>query len=437
MSREIRVGSRVVAKDPVVGDLIDQRYTLRREIARGGMGTVFEAEQLETGRIVALKLVHRRSRFVRVSEEQLLIEAQAISAVRHPAIVELLDVGVCAAQGPYLALEMLVGRTLDGIIASRGTLPVRDVAHIGRQICEALAVVHERRIVHRDLKPSNVFIALEGGREVVKLFDFGIAALGGASLDAPSGDREAFGTPEYMAPEQLLGEGAVDHRADLYAAGVTLFECLTGTVPYTGTMGQVVSKLSRASAPPSVRVLRPDVDPELDEILTVTLALRPEDRFASGRALARSLGLATGCTEGATHLLGDATPSMREEFDRLSRLPERGSPTSRVQRLFERVPYITMAELNHNGATVEGRSEDISLGGMLVRTQETIPAQAKIRIKFTLPGEGRSVAVGATIRWCREARGGHYASGVQFVDLPNDCRKAILDFVRSPGHATS
>jgi uncharacterized protein (TIGR02266 family) len=422
-----------VEREPVVGDVIDQRYTLKREIARGGMGAVFEAEQRETGRTVALKLVVRRSRFVRVSEEQLLLEAQAIGAVRHPGVVDLLDVGVCTSFGPYLALEMLVGRTLDGIIAARRTLPVREVARIGRQVCEALAVVHERRIVHRDLKPSNVFIALEDGREVVKLFDFGIAALGAANLGGPSEDRESFGTPEYMAPEQLLGEGPVDQRADLYAAGVTLFECLTGEVPYSGTMAQVLMKVARASVAPSVRALRSDVGEEFDEVLAVMLATKAEERFASGAAVARAIGLATGFAEGSTHLLGDVSPAMQGEVQRVSRATGAPPPPNpRVQRLFERVPYVTVTEVRHEGVVVEGRSEDISLGGMLVRTAGPLPAQARIRVKFALPREARDVVVPATIRWSREARGGDHANGVQFVDLPNDCRKAILEFVRNP-----
>lgn len=424
-------------KDPIVGDVIDHRYTLRREIARGGMGTVFEAEQTETGRIVALKLVHRRSRHVRISEEQLLLEAQAISAVRHPGIVELVDVGICVLKGPYLALEMLIGRTLDGIIAARGPLPVREVVHLGRQMCEALAHVHEKRIVHRDLKPSNVFIALENGREVVKLFDFGIAALSGANLDGPSGDRAEFGTPEYMAPELLLGEGPVDHRVDLYAAGVTLFECLTGDVPYVGTLAQVVTKLARGMAPPDVGTLRPDVSADFAEILAMLLAPRPEERFDNGLAFARALALATGWPEGTTQLLGDATPGFQGEFDRVSRIPDNARAMPHVQRLFERMAYVTMTELTYDGTTVDGRSEDISLGGMLVRTAGAIPAQAKVRVKFDLPRVGRTVTVGATIRWCREARDGGHANGVQFVDLPNDCRKAILDFVRAPSDVRS
>ncbi len=424
-----------MVKEPVVGDVIDQRYTLRRQIARGGMGAVFEAEQRETGRVVALKLVHRRSRFVKVTEEQLLVEAQAIAAVRHPGIVELIDVGVCATNGPYLALEMLVGRTLDGIVAAKQRLPVRDAILLGIQICEALAVVHERRIIHRDLKPSNVFVAIEGGREVVKLFDFGIAALGGGGDGGASED--AFGTPEYMAPEQLFGEGPLDARIDVYAAGVTLFECLTGDVPFPGMVGQVIAKIANAEGPPRVCAVRPEVDDALDDALRIALAINPDRRFRSARAFGQALASLLDEPQGSTRLLGEATPAMLSELDRVSRNPEARSSDPRVQRLFERVPYITVAEVVHGDSVLTGKSEDISLGGMLVRTASPVEAQARVKVRFVLPGEGRPGEVGAMVRWSRAARSGEHAVGLQFVDLQNECRKAILDFVRQTGQAST
>lgn len=398
------------------------------------MGAVFEAEQHGTGRVVALKLVHRRSRFVKITEEQLLVEAQAISAVRHPGIVELLDVGVCEKNGPYLALEMLVGRTLDGIIAARRRLPVRDVVRIGLQMCEALTVVHERRIIHCDLKPSNVFVAIEGGRETVKLFDFGIAALGGGLVGTNAGE-ESFGTPEYMAPEQLLGEGQVDHRVDVYAAAVTLFECLTGDVPFPGMLGQVLAKLVNARGAPSVREVRAEVPEELDHALQLGLAILPDHRFASARAFGRALESLLDNDDRATHLLGDATPAMLDELNRVSRRPEVAGGDPRVQRLFERVPYITVAEVSHRGETLVGKSEDISLGGMLVRTNAPVDAQSRVKLRFVMPGERRQVEVAATVRWSRSGRSGEHAVGLQFVDLPNSYRKAIIEFVRNPGHA--
>ncbi|MBM4358165.1 MAG: protein kinase [Deltaproteobacteria bacterium] len=425
-----------MVKEPIVGDVIDQRYVLRRQIARGGMGAVFEAEQRESGRVVALKVVHRRSRFVKVIEEQLLVEAQAIAAVRHPGIVELLDVGVCATNGPYLALEMLVGRTLDGIVAARRRLPLRDAILIGIQICEALAVVHERRIVHRDLKPSNVFIALEGGREVVKLFDFGIAALGAGGIGGDPND-EAFGTPEYMAPEQLLGEGTVDHRVDVYAAGVTLYECLTGDVPFSGMVGQVVAKLATAEHAPRISETRPDASDDLDDALQGALAINADRRFMSAQAMGRTLASLVENPHGSTCLLGEATPAMLGELDRVSRNPESRGSDPRVQRLFERVPYVTVAEVVHGGAVLVGKSEDISLGGMLVRSDVPVDAQTRVKVRFALPGSARPVDVGATVRWSRAARSGEFAIGLQFVDLQNECRKAILDFVRVTGQASA
>src|SRR5207302_3385276 len=136
----------------------------------------------------------------------------------------------------YVALDMLDGRTLDGILAARERLPVDDVVAIGRQIAEALAFAHGRGVLHRDLKPSNVFVAKsEVGSEIVKLIDLGVAAL----RDMPhipklTTAHEVIGTPEYMSPEQLFARD-VDARSDVWALGMTLYECLSGNLPFTGT----------------------------------------------------------------------------------------------------------------------------------------------------------------------------------------------------------
>jgi serine/threonine protein kinase len=169
----------------------------------------------------------------------------------------VLDAGVDPEGRPYVVMEMLEGRPLDGLLAVRGRLPIPDAVQLGRQLCETLAYVHARGVVHRDLKPSNVFLARdELGREVVKLFDFGIAGTREALPDERAHKLtragSVMGTPEYMAPEQIFAQPA-DHRADLYAVGVTLFECLTGDVPFSGDYPQVLLKedlpVERASLP--------------------------------------------------------------------------------------------------------------------------------------------------------------------------------------------
>ena len=166
--------------DSLVGGIVDTRYELRRLIARGGMGLVFEAHHRFTRRAVALKLLPDEVRGQKEMRGRLLREAHALTAVRHPHIVEVLDAGVCAEHGPYVVMEMLDGRTLDGILAARRRLSIEDVVQVGRQVCDAVAHANSRGVVHRDLKPSNFFVARnEIGEETVKLIDLGVAALDG------------------------------------------------------------------------------------------------------------------------------------------------------------------------------------------------------------------------------------------------------------------
>jgi uncharacterized protein (TIGR02266 family) len=420
-----------VAKQAVVGDVVNGRYLLRREIAKGGMGAVFEAEEAVTGRVLAVKLVHRGTRHTKISEERLIREAEALSSARHPGIVEVVGSGVCPQAGPYLALEMLIGRTLDGIVAARRRLPLADVAHIGRQICEALAFVHRRGIIHRDLKPSNVFVAHEGKHERVLLFDFGIAATADRSERKITVMSELIGTPEYMAPEQLFEEGEVDQRCDVYSVGVTLFECLTGDVPFSGTLPQVLMKIAQSPGPPSLRALRDDVSEDLEVIMQHALARDPNERFANAAALGNALARATGYTSGETTLLhdvGPVTPAAKNDEAPSSE----NAPVGLVRRLLERVPYVTVVEIEHEGEYFDGRSEDISIGGMLVRTGCSVPATANVLLRMVLPITNEQVELAATIRWSRAARGGGFAVGVQFAELAEGVRGVIAKYVQQP-----
>ena len=215
------------------------------------MGLVFEAHHKFTRRAVALKLLPGELRGRKEVRSRLLREALALTAVRHPGFVEVLDAGVCGEHGPYVVLEMLDGRTLDGILAARRRLTIQDTVQIGRQVCDAVAYANGRGVIHRDLKPSNVFIARnEIGEEMVKLIDLGVAAVAEEQLEHHDGKlthaHEVVGTPEYMAPEQLWGR-EVDARTDVYAIGMTLFECLTGEVPYLGSYPEVLVQVSNAA----------------------------------------------------------------------------------------------------------------------------------------------------------------------------------------------
>jgi serine/threonine protein kinase len=445
--------------EALVGETVDTRYELRRLIAHGGMGLVFEAAHKFTRRVVALKLLPDALRAQKEARGRLLREAHALTAVRHPGFVEALDAGVCAAHGPYVVLEMLEGRTLDGILTSRRRLSVADTVQIGRQVCEALAHAHARGVVHRDLKPSNIFISRnEVGDEMVKLIDLGVAAV--AQEQLADRDRkltaahEVLGTPEYMAPEQLWGR-PIDARTDVYALGMSLYECLTGDVPYAGTYPEVLVQVSNAASPPSVRERRGDVPPALAVVIENALEKEASSRFQSVAELGRALIAASGLAPGPSALLvptGDEDPdSEREEHTepeiklvKRKKVPARGSakasPDDRPsapssgpihKRHSVRAPYVTPVVLvSTDGTAYEARSEEISEEGMLVLSPASLDLGAAIAVRFASPLTGEMIQVDASVRWTRNGRG-KSAVGLEFAGIPPVLRRIVADYITS------
>jgi serine/threonine protein kinase len=446
--------------EALVGETVDTRYELRRLIAHGGMGLVFEAAHKFTRRAVALKLLPDDLRAQKEARGRLLREAHALTAVRHPGFVEALDAGVCATHGPYVVLEMLEGRTLDGILTARRRLSIADTVQIGRQVCDALAHAHARGVVHRDLKPSNIFVARnEIGDEMVKLIDLGVAAI--AQEQLADRDRkltaahEVLGTPEYMAPEQLWGR-AIDARTDVYALGMSLYECLTGEVPYVGSYPDVLVQVSNASSPPSVRARRSDVPPALAVVIENALEKEAAARFQSVSELARALVAASGLSAGPTALLtlsDDDPDAEREEqtepeikLVKRKKAPAKAAATPEDRpsapasgpasgpthkRQFLRAPYVTPVSLVlPDGSTVEARSEEISEEGMLVLSPMHFVLGAPLAVRFASPITGEMIAIDASVRWTRDGRG-KSAVGLEFVGVPPVLRRVVADFIAS------
>jgi serine/threonine-protein kinase len=445
--------------EALVGEVVDTRYELRRLIARGGMSLVFEAHHKFTRRAVALKLLPGDLRGKREIRGRLLREAYALTAVRHPGFVEVLDAGVCGEHGPYLVLEMLEGRTLDGILAARRRLPIADVVQVARQVCDAIAHANARGVVHRDVKPSNVFIARsEIGEETVKLIDLGIARVDEEKL--AEHDRkltqphEVVGTPEYMAPEQLWGRG-VDARTDVYAIGMALFECLTGEVPYVGSYPDVLVQVSNATDPPSVRGGRSDVPAALAVVIETALEKEPAARFQTAAELGRALLAASGLAAARSTLLSASSEESPDSVDGLEaaatagadddeperaiRLVRRKAPRSADERpsaapaahrrQFPRAPYVTPVLLiSDTGSETEARSEEISEEGMLVITPLSFPLGAPVQMRFASPVTGDMLLLDGSVRWTREGRG-RSAIGLEFAYVPQELRGAVAQYI--------
>lgn len=453
-----------------IGNIIDRRYRLKREIARGGAGAVFEAEHLYTTRPVAIKLLIEAQAETSESRLRLLLEARALTVARHPGIVLGLDAGETEDGTPYLVMELLEGRTLEGILAVRRRISVADAVYIGMQLCDALAAAHEHDILHRDIKPSNIFISrTEAGREVAKIFDFGIARV--PEQEHKITQRGAvLGTPEYMAPEQLLAADEIDARCDIYALGISLFEALAGTVPFEGNFGEVLLKVSTERLP-SLMARCPQVPIELEQALETALARDPAHRYPTVRAFAEALSRVPTGDALPTSLLGlraqVPVPMPMPARDPLQRGPVAPAPAlvpprparalsapaiaaqsgttltavvppalpaePATRRRFARAPYVTPVHIfRENGATLAGRSEDISVGGLLVLAPQAFDQEERVSVRFALPITGKLLEVPATARWVKMARGTG-AVGLQFSALSPDQLAVIENYVTAMG----
>lgn len=420
-----------MTKTHAVGMTVDRRYRLKREVARGAAGVVYEASHLYTKRRVAIKVLTLAHVSVEESCIRLLREAEALTACRHPNVVQVLDAGEIPQLGPYVVTELLEGRTLQGILAVRQRIGLAETIQIGRQLCDALALAHARGIIHRDLKPSNTFIARdETGREVVKVFDFGIARMQHEPRRLTQLGA-VLGTPEYMAPEQLLAKEEIDGRVDVYALGVMLFECLTGSVPFEGNFGEVLLKGATQPFTP-IRAKAPTVPAEVAIAVEKALSREPEDRYSSMNAFAEALAqLAIAEPNGSLLGLRSPRPAFRSPFTKAPPVPP-ALPVGQRRRT-PRAPYVTPVTIERDtGEKLVGRSEDISVGGLLVVLTELCAAEQVVTACFALPGSGQMVRLRASTQWVRTARGLE-AIGLQFTAIAPEIHAGIQEYVGSMG----
>jgi tRNA A-37 threonylcarbamoyl transferase component Bud32 len=274
--------------DEFTGRTLSRKFALQRRIGVGGMATVYAAINTQIDKQVAVKVL--RPEYFKHDTLALRFqrEAKAAAQMVHPNIVHVLDYDV-DDEIPYIVMEYLEGRTLSEVQHDIGQLPWRRVADVCAQVCAALEYAHGRGLLHRDIKPSNVFLVDDpGGRDIIKLLDFGIAKFSQAAplaepLTRPS---QVPGTPEYMAPEQAQGEEC-EARTDLYSLGVMMYRLLTGRLPfYAATPTETLAQhVLRAPTPPSVLLPDLEVPPAFEAILLKALAKRPEQRWDSARAM--------------------------------------------------------------------------------------------------------------------------------------------------------
>ncbi len=272
--------------DPLLGQVVSQRYRVDAVLGAGGMGCVYRATHVHMRSVVALKVLHRQMNLIPEAVARFEREAIAAARIQHPNVAAARDFGRLEDGSFYMALEFIEGTSLRDLMGEGVKLPVPRTVNIIRQIAEALDAAHAQGVVHRDLKPENVMLA-EGGNDQVKVLDFGIAKVSGAKTDANQLTQlgSVFGTPDYMSPEQAAGQ-PVDHRSDLYTLGVLMYEMLTGEPPFSGdSIAIVLTKHMHEPAPD----LPSSVDWRLADLTKRLLAKEPADRPASAHQVADEL----------------------------------------------------------------------------------------------------------------------------------------------------
>ncbi|HJQ26647.1 MAG TPA: protein kinase [Blastocatellia bacterium] len=271
--------------DALPGQVLDQKYRLDEKIGSGGFGAVFRATHLGLNRAVAVKVF--RPMPGNDSPEALArfrLEGISASRVSHPNAVAVLDCGISESGIAYLVMELLDGHSLASELQAQKALPLARVIEVVVPVCQVLAAVHEQGMVHRDIKPDNIFLHRTPEGEIVKVVDFGLAKIFGdeAHDAAKTVTGGIIGTPAYLAPERITGEG-YDGRADVYSLGVIMFQMLTGHLPFEPKDGGAMALLMMhmTKEPPRPRDLNSAVPPDIDALVLATLIKDPAERPGS------------------------------------------------------------------------------------------------------------------------------------------------------------
>jgi serine/threonine protein kinase len=277
--------------------VMEGKWRLDRKLGEGGMGTVYLAHDLQLDRPVAIKILS--SGLVGDGEVMARFEREArfTASLDHPHIVPVYAVGQHEGR-PFMVMKRLEGETLAAVLHERGALSPEETVSLFRQLASGLDYIHAKGYVHRDIKAGNIFVGPDG---LATILDFGILR-SARSAETFTRAGVVMGTPQYMSPEQAMGARDVDHRADLYALAVVLFECLTGTLPFEGDSELKIIQMQAHSPPPELITRAPWAPQVVSDVVKRALAKKPEDRYGSGRELVQAL-------EAAYREAGTVVPS--------------------------------------------------------------------------------------------------------------------------------
>ncbi|HEY5946745.1 MAG TPA: protein kinase [Kofleriaceae bacterium] len=280
---------RETAAARLIGEVLANRYLIESKIGEGAMGAVYRAKHVKVGRAFAVKVLHSRLLVDNKVLQRFEREAELAGRLRHPNVIGVVDVGETPDGLRYMVMDFAEGPDLATLL-DEAPMPPQRVTHIVRQLLEGLFHAHEQGLIHRDFKPENVIIEKDShGQEVPRIVDFGIAILreGGDSTDGPgrlTTNGLVLGTPHYMAPEQAVAD-PIDHRIDLFALGIMIYEMLSGKLPFDGSGAEVARANLLLDPPPiSQRVPYLDVDPLLEAFARRLMAKKRDQRPATAKA---------------------------------------------------------------------------------------------------------------------------------------------------------
>ena len=295
MSETVRPSTGPSAPDPLIGQTINGSYEILRLLGAGGMGNVYEAKHTRLPKKFAIKVVRSDLAKDEAAFERFKREADIASSLGNKHIVEVHDWNVLPDGSPYMVMEYLVGEDLASRLGRDKRLTPHEALTILTQVVSALESAHARGIVHRDIKPENIFLAqIDDEPDFVKLLDFGLSKIRG-SQKRLTANLSVLGTPWYMSPEQARGDSDLDHRTDLYALAVVLYQVLCGRVPFEGENVYGVLTQIATQQPPPITQFAPDLPLELEAVLQKALTKDPTGRYPSVRdfweAAQSSLGM--------------------------------------------------------------------------------------------------------------------------------------------------
>jgi len=309
----------VSAEQGLVGKTLEDRYAVQAVLGEGGMGTVYRGEHIRLRKSVAIKVLRRE-----VSSDAEIIarfqqEAQSASAIGNQHIVDVSDFGALEDGSAFFVMELLDGPSLADALDEADAFSPDRAIHIGQQLCRGLGAAHRAGIVHRDLKPENIVLIERGGDpDFVKVLDFGVAKVAGATTQTKAG--KVLGTPHYMAPEQCVG-GTIDQRTDVYALGVILYEMVTGRPPFDAEkpLGVLAQQMHEDPKPPTE--LDSQIPRGLEAVILRAMAKRPEERYATTNEMLADLDR---LSEGAGVSGGTTDQYRRAALRRIASKRKRG-----------------------------------------------------------------------------------------------------------------